>query len=367
MTVCQPSSSLPAPGAWKYALRPSATTLNSYPTAREHAPRKSPAFLGRASSWSNTLDSGMPRSISLGSIDELRCNSFVATQQRVFSVPTVPSRGSSLKSSTWSTPRRGPRAVSLCDVDDLMNLSQLRTDPMFVDIQEGHQVDFVFPPSLDVNDNSVSPLKAASGSKSYSYRSLRQKDSLTPLLVRSSSIKSGLEEIRGKEKIPLFVPSHIIKPALDSDTIPERHSSWPSPDARLRVGDAAHDEKPNGPENHSKEALSDASDWSTTVQFESPKPEDFQAKSEASIAADPDLTVNQKPRKEERRSWEKQGDNGKQITLAGQDEIRSLGGRSNSAKYRAHRSSRVFEACYAYYQRVKQRLWSSSASNDDNS
>lgn len=368
MTIYQPNSCPQSPevNALKYAIRPSVRTVDSYHTAREHIPRKSPAFLGRASSWSNTPNSGLPRAISLGSIDELRCNSFVSTQQRVFGVPTIPSRGSSLVASTCSTPRKSPRMLSVCDVDDLINLSQLRSDPMFVDIQQGHQVDFIFPSSSDVHTPPISPPRPSIGSKAYSYRTLRQKESTTPLLVRSSSIKSGLEEIRGREKIPLFVPSQIIKPAEGRLMIPERQSSRLSPRAALHVGDGAQDAQSDGQENHSKEALSEASDWSTTVQFEAPKQEVFQSKSETSGAPDLSLTAKHESRLEGGKSWESRRDAHGKGRPSGPDEVGSSGEDLKGATHGDSPGLRVFQSCFVYYQRIKQHLWRSSITNIHN-
>ncbi|ERF72530.1 hypothetical protein EPUS_02811 [Endocarpon pusillum Z07020] len=294
MTMYQPSSStqLPEVDRLRYPIRRPIPTMKSYNLARKHTPQRIPTFLGRASSWSNTLGSGVSSSISLGSIDELRSNSFVSTQQRVFSVPTIPSRRSSLPVSPCLTPKRSPRTLSVCNVEDMINLSQLRDVPMFVDIQKGHDVDFIFPSSSSMDTPSISSRRPSIGSKAYSYRALREKESKTPLLVRSSSIKNGYAEFRGNEKIPLFVPSRIIKPAAGTLMIPERQSSRSSPDTRLGVEDAAQDSHSDRQENHSKEALSEASDWSTTVQFEAPKQEMFRAKPE-SMLPDPCLDIKQ--------------------------------------------------------------------------
>ncbi len=269
MTMYQPSSSVQLPGVdrLRYSIRPSTSTVKSYHLAQQHTSRKNPAFLGRVSSWSNTLGSGVPGSISLGSIDELRTNSFVSTQQRVFSVPNIPSRQSSLVGQTSSIPKCSPRTLSVCDVEDMINLSQLRNDPMFVDIQEGHDVDFIFPLSSSMNTPSISPRRSSTGSEAQSYRSLREKESRTPLLVRSSSMKNTYAQNDGNEKVPLFVPSQIIKPTAGRLMIPERQSSPYSPDATLRIGDAAQDSHSDRQENQSKEALSEASDWSTTIQI----------------------------------------------------------------------------------------------------
>jgi hypothetical protein len=361
-TILQPGSSTQSPpkSTMGYEIRPSVAKLNSYHTLREPVPRKSPAFLGRASSWSSTPNVGVPRSISLGSIDELRCNSFVSTQQRVFSVPTMPSRRLSLLGSTPSTPRQRLRTLSVGEFDDLASLSQLRRDPMFVGIHEGSQVNFVFPTSSDTQNRPISPSRRSIDSRPHSYRSWRQKDS-TPLLVRSSNIQSSLEASRDETKIPLFVPSQIIKPDAGRLLVPERRSSRPSPDQAVDVGDAAQDEPSPRRENHSKEALSDDSDWSTTVQFEAPKQEVFQPKSEASVLPDARLSNTQEIQPASGRSCDALRHPLAEITSSGLDGVESLEGCLSGASQPSHRGMRVFQACSAYFQRVKQRLWRSSS------
>jgi hypothetical protein len=362
MTIFQPNPCTQASSvnAFRYTLRPLAVNVDSYHAAKDHLSQKSPTFLSRSSSWSNIPNSGLPRAISLGSIDELRCNSFVSTQQRVFSmpnIPNIPSRQSSLVASTCSTTRRSARTLSICEVGDMLNLGQLRNDPMFVDIQEGHQVDFIFPSSSDVHTSPISPPRASIGSKAYSYRSLRQKDSTTPLLVRSASIKSGLEGVRGKEKVPLFVPSQIIKPLGSRLMIPERQSSRLCPSAALNVGDGAPNARSNGQENRSKEALSEASDWSTTVQFEARNQEVFHSKSEASGVADIS------PSKRDLRlgggtSWE--------VASPGPEEAGSNGEVVKGTAIKDSTGLRVFRNCCGYYQRIKEQLWRRSVAKVHN-
>lgn len=363
MTMYQPSSSiqLPEVDRLRYPIRRPIPTPKSHLTGK-HTPQKIPAFLGRASSWSNTLGSGVPRSISLGSIDELRSNSFVSTQQRVFSVPTIPSRRSSLAGSACVTPKRSPRTLSVCNAEDMLNLSQLQDVPMFVDIQKGHDVDFIFPSSSSMDTPSISSRRPSLGSKAYSYRALREKESRTPLLVRSSSIKNGYAEVGGQEKVPLFVPSRIIKPAAGRLMVPERQSSRSSPDARLRVENAAQDCHSDRQENHSKEALSEASDWSTTVQFEAPKQEMFRAKPEG-MSLDPCLDIKQEFGLEGSTS----SANCKEI----HDKVRSPGpyeAQDTAAGFAGTKEStqtglRAFQRCFVYYQRVKQQLWKSPFAN----
>ena len=281
-------------------------------------------------------------------------------------MPTIPSRHSSLVGSTSSTPGKATRTLSVCDIHDLINWSQLRNDPMFVDIQEGHHVDFIFPVLSDLCTASMSPRGPSMGSEGHSHRSLRQRNSTTPLLVRSSSIKSGLEEILGKEKIPLFVPSQIIKPLAGTLMIPERHSSRHSPDAALTIGDATQDDQSDAQATHSREALSEASDWSTTVQFEAPKQEVFQSKPETSVAPDMSLTVRQESRLKSGKSGEIQRDARERVTPSASDGIKSHAGDLTTATHRYRRGSRMVQSCRAYYQRVKQHLWRSSAANVKN-
>jgi hypothetical protein len=363
MTIYQPNpcTQPSAVNALKYTLRPLAVNVESYHAAKDCISQRSPTFLGRASSWSNTPNSGLPRAISLGSIDELRCNSFVSTQQRVFSmpsIPNIPSRQSSLVASTCSTTRRSARTLSICDVGDMINLSQLRSDPMFVGIQEGHQVDFIFPSSSDVHTSPISPPRPSIGSKAYSYRSLRQKDSATPLLVRSASIKSGLEGVRGKAKVPLFVPSQIIKPLGARLVIPERQSSRLCPNAALSDGDAAPNARSNGQENQSKEALSEASDWSTTVQFEAHKQEVFQSKSKASGVVDITSAERESRLLGGGKSWEARRD--AQGPSPGPEEAGTNGEIVKGAAIKDSSGLRGFRSCCGYYQRIKQQLWRSS-------
>ena len=368
MTIYQPNpcTQPSAVNAFKYSLRPLAVNVDSYHAAKDHFPQKSPTFLGRASSWSSTPNPGLPRAISLGSIDELRCNSFVSTQQRVFSmpnIPNIPSRQSSLVASTCSTTSRSARTLSICDVGDMIDLSQLRSDPMFVDIQEGHQVDFIFPSSADLHTSPKSPQRPSIGSKAYSYRSLRQKDSTTPLLVRSASIRSGLEGVRGKEKVPLFVPSQIIKPLGSRLVIPERQSSRLCPSAVLGDTDAGPNARSNGQENQSREALSESSDWSTTVQFEAHIHEVFQSKSEASGAADI-TSAKRESRLGGGKSWDARRN--AQGTSPDLEEAERNGEIVKGAAVKDSPGLRVFRSCCGYYQRIKQQLWRSSVAKVHN-
>ena len=334
-------------------------TVDPCQKPQDQTPRKTPAFLGRMSRWSNIPNSGLPRSISLGSIDELRCNAFVSNQRRIFSVPAVPSRHSSLVGTTCSTPGRPRRTLSVCDAGSLIDRRQPRGDPMFVDIQEGHQVNFVFPPSSDERSPSPSPGRSSIGPKAHSYQSLRQKQ-LSPLLVRSSRFKSRYDEARGKEKIPLFVPSRIVKPATGRLLIPERQSSRLSPDAALRCRGEAQDEQFSRQENHSREAPSDASDWSTTVQFGAPKQEALDSRSEASTAPDEGSIIKQEYPLESGKPWENQSDAPGKVALSAPNEVKGPAEKPTGARHRSYRGLQVLQNCWTYLQRVKQQLWGDS-------
>lgn len=371
MTVLQSGANphLPEVSTVKHAVYPRVMTVNPGQNSREQIPRKSPAFLGRTSSWSRNPNSGLPRSISLGSIDELRCNSFVSSQRRVFSVPTIPSRQSSLVGRTCSTVRRPPRALSVFDVGDLVSPSPLRIDPMFVDIQEGHQVHFVFPAALDDRNPSVSPQRPPTCLKAHSYQSLRNRES-DPSFLQSFGIKSVSDETRGRAKIPLFVPSRIIKPAAHMLLIPERQSSRLAPDAMLRYGDAAQDEPLSAQENCSREAPSDASDWSTTVQLGAPKQEVLCPRSEATVAAkapDESLTVREQSPSKGGKSWEHQRDGQGKTTQLWEDGLKEPAERPTGGPRRKHRGKQALQSCWAYFQRVKQHLSRESHTRADSS
>lgn len=335
-------------------VSPTVTTLESYHTAREFVPRKSPTFLGRATSWSKPPISGVPRSTSLGSIDELRSNSFVSSQQRIFSVPYIPSRQSSLVGWSRSAPKEPLRRISICDVEDMTSLNRLHRDPMFVGIQEGHQVDFVLPPS-NMHSSLSSPSRLSSDSRSSSYRSMRQKEA-TPLLVRSSSTASGLEQTHSKAKIALFVPSQIVKPASGRLPIPERLSSRAFPEAAVKSGDAHEGVPSKRQENHSKEALSEKSDWSTTVQFEASKEEVFRPKSRPSITPALNLNGNQEYQAKDGRCEKAKCKGGGRVRRSNPDQVDSLAGSQMEGEDRPTRGLRVMQTCNAYIERIKRHL-----------
>lgn len=343
----------------KYTGRPSITTANSYHTAWEEVPRKSPKFLGRASSCSYMPNCGLPHSVSLASIDELGRKSLVTNQQRNCTLPVLPLHRSSPVGSNPLSSGRIPQTLSVCDIDSLASLTRPRTDPMFIDIQDGHQVNFVFSPPSNTYTSSVSPPRQSIGSKRHSYASLRQKGS-TPLLMRSSSYNNAGEGTLCDARIPLFVPSQIIQPTTGRPPIPERQSSRACPTAALALGDAAQDEQPGTQETHPKEGLSEASDWSTNVQFEAPKPEVFQSKSEASLTPDWSGTIQQASGAEGAKLTISRSGVPMEVTQFSSGDIesaeRGLPGEPNEHG----RSRRMLESCYSYFQRLKQHLWPNS-------
>ena len=211
-----------------------------------------------------SLEHNLGRSISLGSIDELRSNSFKSTSQRVFSHRTIPSRNSSLATiESASAQQRAPRPVTVCDVEDVRTLSQLRKDPLFVDLQEGRPVDFILPPSIE---DEATPLMSYSmrSTRSFSHRTGRS-GQIAPLLVRSTSIRQDLDRMTCQQKIPMFVPSEIIKPGFNRPTFPSRVSSRSVTVTATQVQSA--DVIKEQLSNSSIEALTEASDWSTTAQL----------------------------------------------------------------------------------------------------
>ena len=212
-------------------------------------------------------DSGLPRSISSrgilpGSIDELRSNSFIAASQRAFSFSGVPP-GRSSPFSTDQIPRATPiaRPVTLFDVDDVRGLNQLRQDPLFVDMPNGHQTNFIFPPSAEDSSGPVVPRPYRS-QKTRSYRNLRQTPNM-PLLIRSTSIKQGLENANYRQKIPLYTPAHIIMPRGPPVFFPRRISSLAQADLALETSDGMNDEICVAADWASSNRLSKASMWST--------------------------------------------------------------------------------------------------------
>lgn len=209
----------------------SVTLPNTNPVVQDRSLRSSSA---QTRSYCGRQDHTLPRSISLGSIAELRSSAFTATSQRVFRHSNTPS-STSLDPVAPSKTLRRPTTMS--DVDDLASLDQLRESPLFVDMQPGHQANFYFP----ITENSNATLIRPRSFKSYSYRNVRRRQT-TPLLVRSTSIKQGLERTNYQKKIPLFVPSAVLKPQVQS-LFPRRVSSLVAadPDAHNDWCDPASD------------------------------------------------------------------------------------------------------------------------------
>ena len=249
-----------------FGLGPSLTSLNSYHTARDASPDLYPSTIpyvqvsdfNRSTSFATRRS--VPRSISLGSIDELRTDSYTAYQQRAFTVPSIPSRTSSIECLTACKPRSRP--VSVCDVEHYSHLAQLREDPLFVDLQENCEVDFVLPTESDVFAASTTGRRPLH-SKARSYRSLRQVPNNTPLLVRSTSIKD-LPKPGESSKVPLYVPSQIIVPPARKSS---RLASFPGSENTLRTVGSLHETSPKSQRGHSREALTNSSAWSTKVQL----------------------------------------------------------------------------------------------------
>ena len=242
---------------------PSLMNLNSCHRTSDRLSGPSVSFLGKAYNSSSTRN--LPRSISLGSIDELRSHTFVSTQRRVLSNPSIPSRQSSLLDrANTLTQRAWPRPATLWDVGDGQVSRQLRQDRLFVDLQDGYEVNFLLSSSSDVAQASSAAHRRL-GSGVNSYRCPRRND-LTPLLVRSTSIQRGVEGPHHQGKVPLFVPSRIIEPAASAPRLTNQVVSCPSPGPTSSVIGVVDGQHENNPGNQSREALTDASDWSTTVQ-----------------------------------------------------------------------------------------------------
>ena len=244
---------------------PSVATFRSYYTVPDHQLRQA-SWLYPGASFA-AQDSGPPRSISSrgilpGSIDELRSNSFVTASQRAFSFSGVPP-GRSPPFSSDQIPRAAPvaRPVTLFDVDDVRDVNQLRQDPLFVDMPNGHQTNFIFPPSTEDPGGLVGP-RSLRGQKTRSYRNLRQTPNM-PLLIRSTSIKKGLESANHRQKIPLYTPAQIITPRGAPISFSRRVSSLARADPALGTLDDMNDEISVAVDRSSSNRLSRASMWST--------------------------------------------------------------------------------------------------------
>lgn len=205
----------------------------------------------------------VPRSLSLGSIDEQSSNS-IFPQPRVLSMPMLPyprpfSRGPS------PLARRPPRVLNVYDSERMPRIEQLRRDPMFVGLQGGHEVNFVFP--RPYSSHTPPP------SRHSTYSTCSRRDSDSVVLLRSPSITNHVERSSGHSKVPLFVPSQIIKPVgplkpfEHEEVLPQDHSPSSFNPQLVNAPEETKPSRSNG--RPSKESMSCASDWSTTVQFES--------------------------------------------------------------------------------------------------
>ena len=212
-------------------------------------------------------DHSLPRSTSFqrfspGSIDELPRSSFVATPQRVFSSSRTPSERAS---QTNLEPRpfltTVARPVTLYDVDDVGSLNQLREDPLFVDMPHGHQTNFIFPPPGDESSARVlyRPLRS---SKTKSNRNLRHTQTM-PFLIRPTSIEQGFQRGDYQQRVPLYVPSQIIKLKRPILSLPPRVSSLSQADPAVQTLDNMNDEIRAVSDEYSMNRLSKASEWST--------------------------------------------------------------------------------------------------------
>lgn len=240
------------------------TSFGSYCTAPDHhSHHTSGLFTG----LSMAADHSLPRSTSSrrflpGSIDELRSSSIVATSQCVFSFSRTASERAS-QTNLEPTPflTTVARPVTLYDVEDVGSLNQLRQDPLFVDMPHGHQTNFIFPPSGDESSARVlyRPLR---GSKARSNRNLRHTQT-TPLLIRPTSMKQGFQRGDYQQKVPLYVPSQIIKPKGPILFLPRQVSSLAQADPAVQTLDNMNDEIRAVSDESSMNRHSRASEWST--------------------------------------------------------------------------------------------------------
>ena len=205
---------------------------------------------------------GIAKSTSLGSIDERRSNAFVSAQHRIVSFPRVPTRKSSrIISHSSATPRAPANLASGFNVDDTSLI------PPSYPPQTLFMGDLRLPVSISASPCTSQFSTPAFGSKAHSYRALRPASS-SPLLPRAATFR-GMEPSLDQMKVPLFVPSRIVRPQ-----IPTRKASRPTFDPALSVGDAAQDfEPPMLPPIkvcHPIDAAgsSEASEWSIKAQPE---------------------------------------------------------------------------------------------------
>jgi hypothetical protein len=186
----------------------------------------------------------------------------VAASHRAFSFSgTLPGRSPPVNLNR--TPNLTPiaRPVTLHDVEDVRSLNQLRQDPLFVDMPNGHQSNFIFPPLAEESGARVVPHSLRT-SKSRSYRNLRETQTL-PLLIQSTSMDQALEFITNQQKVPLYTPSEIIGPEGTPPLFPCQVSSLAPADSALVAWDGMNDDILAVPDQSSISSLSRASEWST--------------------------------------------------------------------------------------------------------
>jgi hypothetical protein len=197
-----------------------------------------------------------------GSIDELRSSSFVAAANRTFSFAgTFPGRSSLANLDQRPSPAPAARSLALYDVEDVRSLNQLHQEPYFVDMPNGHQINFIFPPAAAKSTTQVVP-HSLHNLKTKSYHKIRQNQTL-PLIIRSTSMKEPLERGNYGRKVPLYTPSQIIRRTGTPASFPGRTSSLPNGDAVLQAGDGTEDEIFETRDRSSTNSLSNSSTWST--------------------------------------------------------------------------------------------------------
>lgn len=243
----------------------SITSFRSYYTTPDHFSCQTSGLLTQP--YSAVQDQNLQGSISSrrmlsGSIDELRSSSFVAAANRTFGLSgTFPGRSSLVNLDQGAGLVPAALSVALHDVEDVRSLNQLRQEPYFVDMPNGHQVNFIFPPiaaesSSQVVSHSLRNLKPKS------YRKLLQTQTL-PLVIRSTSMKEPLEHGNYQPKVPLYTPSQIIGRTGTLTSFPRRTSSLPNADAGLRAVDGMEEETFETEDRSSANSLSNSSGWST--------------------------------------------------------------------------------------------------------
>ena len=227
--------------------QPSPTTLNSYHTAEDRGSPRYFSCRGRAAT--RELDYDVHRAGSLTSIQKAHTRLSAERPRRVYSLQSLVVRKSSI-TFTDSLPGT-PRRVTVTNFNDLKTSKQPYQEPLCVDLQDSHHVNFILPASATTHQPALENVlsRSLTHRKSHTYASLRCKPSV-PALVRSKSAKD-LARLDGPNKIPLYVPSRIIKP-----------EDQMSPDSAVGISDSLQVFRPLSEGN-----LSDSSDWSTMVQL----------------------------------------------------------------------------------------------------